>query len=144
MPLYQVVAAILCLVFAALATLHFYWAAGGRLAMQGALPTVGDRPLFAPAPLATAAVGCALIAAATVSALRGGLLSLDLPAWFSQLGTWVLVLVFAVRAIGDFRYVGFFKRVRGTLFARRDSLIYSPLCVLISSLAGGLAALALK
>jgi hypothetical protein len=140
--LYQVVAAILCLVFAALAALHFYWAAGGRLALQGALPTVGGRPLFAPGPWAAGAVGCALIAAATVCALRGGLLSLALPAWFSRLGTWVLVLLFAMRAIGEFRYVGFFKRVRGTLFARRDSLIYSPLCTLISALAAVLAVLA--
>jgi hypothetical protein len=136
------VAAILCFVFTVLAALHFYWAAGGRLAMQGALPTVGDRPVFEPGPLAAAAVGCALIAAAIVSALRGGLLSLDLPAWFSHLGTWVLALLFAVRAVGEFRYVGFFKRVRGTLFACRDSLIYSPLCVLIAALAAALAVLA--
>jgi hypothetical protein len=141
-PLYQLVAAFLCFVFAALAALHFYWAAGGRLAMQDALPTVGDRPLFEPGPLATTAVGFALVSAAVVSALRGDLLLLDLPAWLSRLGTWALALIFAARAIGEFHYVGFFKRVRDTGFARRDSLFYSPLCVLISALAAGLAVLA--
>lgn len=142
MPLYQVVSAFLCLVFVALAAVHFYWAAGGRVAIQGTLPAVGNQPLFEPGPLATAAVGCALVAAAIISALRGGLLSLDLPAWLSDLGTWVIALIFAARAIGEFQYVGFFKRVRGTVFARRDSLFYSPLCVLISALSVGLAVLA--
>lgn len=142
MPLHQILAAVLCLVFGALAALHFYWAGGGRLAAHGAVPIVDDRALFTPGPLASAAVGLALIAAAIISALRGGVLTLDVPAWFVQLGTWVLVVVFAVRAVGDFRYVGFFKRVRGTIFARRDSLFYSPLCALISVLAAGLAVLA--
>lgn len=142
MTLYQLVAGILCLVFAVLAALHFYWAAGGRFAMQGVVPTARDQPLFEAGLFGAAAVGCALVAAAAVSALRGGLLPLDLPAWFSRAGTWALVLVFAVRAIGEFRYVGLFKRVRGTLFARLDSLVYSPLCLLISALALALAVLA--
>ena len=47
----------------------------------------------------------------------------------------------ALRAIGDFRYVGFFNRVRDTGFARLDTLAYSPLCaglaVLIGIAAGG-------
>jgi hypothetical protein len=141
-PLYQLVAAFLCFVFAALAALHFYWAAGGRLASQNTLPAVGDRPLFEPGPLATTAVGLALVSAAVVSALHGDLLLLDFPGWLSGLGTWALMLIFAARAIGEFHYVGFFKRVRDTDFARRDSLFYSPLCVLISALAAGLAVLA--
>ncbi len=142
MPLYQIVSALLCLLFAALAALHFYWAAGGRLAMPGAVPTAGDRPLLAPGPIACAAVGCALVAAAIIAALRGQLLSLGLPAWLSWLGTWTLVLVFGARAVGEFRYVGFFKRVRGSVFARRDSLVYSPLCAMIAALAAWLAATA--
>ena len=36
------------------------------------------------------------------------------------------------RAIGDFKYVGFFKRVRGSKFARMDTLVYSPLCLLLA------------
>jgi hypothetical protein len=45
------------------------------------------------------------------------------------------ILVFAVRAVGDFRYCGFFKRVKGTAFARKDTLIFSPLCTLLAALA---------
>jgi hypothetical protein len=83
-------------------------------------------------------VGLALSAAAAVCAARAGLLAVDAPAWLAPTGVWVLTAVFVGRAVGDFRTVGFFKRVRGTLFARRDSLLYSPLCV---ALATGLLAL---
>ncbi|EGD05771.1 hypothetical protein B1M_04736, partial [Burkholderia sp. TJI49] len=44
----------------------------------------------------------------------------------------VLALIFAVRAVGDFRYVGFFKRIRGSRFARMDTLCYSPLCAALA------------
>jgi hypothetical protein len=37
------------------------------------------------------------------------------------------------RAIGEFKYVGFFKRVRGSRFARRDTLLYSPLCLWLAA-----------
>ena len=34
-----------------------------------------------------------------------------------------------VRAIGDFKYVGFFKQRRGTRFALLDTRFYSPLAL---------------
>ena len=58
-------------------------------------------------------------------------------AWLS----YALALGLLARAIGEFKYVGFFKRVRGSRFAQLDSLLYSPLCLL---LAAGVAAVALK
>jgi hypothetical protein len=36
------------------------------------------------------------------------------------------------RAIGEFKYLGFFKRVTGSKFARLDTLLYSPLCLLLA------------
>lgn len=129
------VAALLCVVFGALALIHFYWAAGGRVALAGAVPSEDDRLIFQPGRRITALVGCLLVAAAWIVALRAGLLPSPLPEWLPVLGTWALALAFAARAIGEFRYVGFFKRVRGTLFARRDSLVYSPLCAVVAVLA---------
>jgi hypothetical protein len=52
----------------------------------------------------------------------------------------VMAVVFVVRAVGDFHYCGFFKRVRDTAFARYDTLVYSPLCVVIAALAVWLSA----
>ena len=132
---YQIVTLLLCLIFLALAAIHFYWAVGGRMALAGAVPSNGDEPLFTPGPVASALVGCALVAAASIAALRGEWLLAETPDWLPRVGTWMVALVFAGRAIGDFRYFGFFKRVRGTLFAHRDSRIYSPLCAAIASLA---------
>jgi surfactin synthase thioesterase subunit len=45
--------------------------------------------------------------------------------------------VFALQAIGHFRLVGLFKRVRvrvkGTPFARADSAVFTPLCLALSA-----------
>ena len=54
-----------------------------------------------------------------------------IPQGAARAGTAVLAAVFTVRAIGDRKYVGFFKQVRDTEFARLDSRIYSPLCLLL-------------
>ena len=55
---------------------------------------------------------------------------------FVRIAAWLIAAVFALRAIGDFRYVGFFKRVRGSKFARLDTLAYSPLCTALALLIG--------
>lgn len=118
--------------FVFLAGAHFYWAAGGGSALDGFVPTDAGRPVLTPGPLASIAVGVALLAAALVVACRAGLLCAGLPAWMARIGIWVLAAVFAGRAVGDFRYVGFFKRVRDTRFARRDTRLFSPLCAVIA------------
>jgi hypothetical protein len=46
--------------------------------------------------------------------------------------SYALALGLAARAVGEFKYVGFFKRVRGSKFARLDTLVYSPLCLLLA------------
>lgn len=40
-------------------------------------------------------------------------------------------LVFLQRAIGDFKYIGFFKKFKHSNFSRLDRLVSSPLCLLI-------------
>ncbi|MBN3819698.1 DUF3995 domain-containing protein, partial [Paraburkholderia sp. Se-20369] len=72
-----------------------------------------------------------LAASACVVAAQAGWLP-DLHPGAVAVGTVVLALIFAVRAVGDFRYVGFFKRIRGSRFARLDTLCYSPLCAALS------------
>ncbi|MDF0673312.1 MAG: DUF3995 domain-containing protein [Nitrospira sp.] len=43
-----------------------------------------------------------------------------------------LALVLLLRAIGDFRLVGFWNRIRDTCFARLDTALYSPLCLALA------------
>jgi hypothetical protein len=130
-----VVACLLAAIFVALAALHFFWAVGGGAGLDGFVPSAVGRPLFTPGPIASIAVGAALLAAALVVACRGGLFCLGMPEWMARVGIWVIAALFAARAIGDFRYAGFFKRVRGTRFAQRDTWVFSPLCVLVALLA---------
>jgi hypothetical protein len=54
---------------------------------------------------------------------------LDVLSWLS----YALALGLAARAVGEFKYVGFFKRVRGSRFATLDTWIYSPLCLLLAA-----------
>ena len=46
-----------------------------------------------------------------------------------------MAAVFAIRAIGEFRYCGFFKKITNSEFAYWDTRIYSPLCLAMSALA---------
>ena len=128
-------------VLVALAGLHLYWAAGGRWKVSAAVPEVGGARLFSPGPLACAAVGAALLCAAFFVSCAARLwLGDGVPHAVSRMGTAAVAIVFMARAVGDLRYVGFFKRVRGTRFASLDTRIYSPLCLALGAASAVIAA----
>jgi hypothetical protein len=127
----KMLAIAICLCFLVLALSHFGMAFLPTTAESAAMPSVQGKPLFVPSPLSTIAVGFALLAFAGLVALTGGLVAPVLPpvilAWLS----YGLALGLLARAIGDFKYVGFFKRIRDSRFARWDTWFYSPLCLLL-------------
>jgi hypothetical protein len=88
--------------------------------------------LFVPSRKSTLAVGAVLLLFAGLVAATAGVVSVGLPrvalVWLS----YALAAGLLARAVGEFKYVGFFKRVRGSRFARLDSLVYSPLCLLLA------------
>lgn len=127
-----IAAAITAIVFVVLGLWHAYWAAGGRLAHRAALPIQDGQPLFRPSPLGTLAVAAALIGCAWITAANGGLVTAPPLRWLPWLGMAVALGLLA-RAIGDFRYVGFFKRKGEDPFARLDTRFYSPLCLLLAA-----------
>jgi hypothetical protein len=122
-------------VLTVLGLFHCYWAAGGRAGSVAAIPERSGRPTFQPGPASTCGVAVGLFAAAWVLLARLGLVGAPLAHPWPQRGAWALALLFGLRALGDFQYVGVFKRVRGTPFARWDTALYTPLCILIA--AGG-------
>ena len=126
-------AAAACAILAALGAIHLYWAAGGSVGKDGAIPTIDGRPVISPGPVGTALVSLALFVAAA-------LIATSVPVILLKGAAGLLAFVFAARAIGDFNYVGFFKRVKGSRFAQRDTFLYSPLCVLLAALIGVAAA----
>ena len=132
-PVSTVVAGALVLLFLLLASLHIYWALGGRWGAKATIPEVDGIPAFRPSRTATLVVAVLLATAAMVVALRSNMLRGQGAApWLLQLGVWTLCAVFTLRAVGNFSTVGFFKVARNTAFARLDTLLYSPLCLVIA------------
>lgn len=135
--------------FLAISLLHVYWAAGGKWGSTAAIPRIpssgsaekGEQSLpdaypkmvnaFSPGPAITLFVACGLAMIALLVTLRAGLLGDPVKHWTLQASIIVVAIVMLVRAVGDFRLVGFFKTITNTRFAHLDSLYYSPLCVLL-------------
>jgi hypothetical protein len=118
---------LLAAVLVALSALHVFWAFGGRLATGTAIPEVEGRPAFRPSPAATLVVAAGLLLAAGIALSRGEVLWPSLPGSPAHWGAIAFGVVFVLRAIGEFRLVGFFKKVRDTPFARWDTRLFSPL-----------------
>ncbi len=129
---FEILAWALTVLFWALAALHVYWALGGGAGSAPVIPTQGGKPVFEPGAGSTLLVALLLLVAGALCLWRAGLLAPELPAWIPEAGTVSLAVLFGLRAIGEFRLVGFFKRVRDTPFAWWDTRIFSPLCLLIS------------
>jgi hypothetical protein len=122
----------LALVFCVLSLLHVAWAIGLRVGHAAAIPGREDgTPAFRPGPASTFAVAGLLFVAALLVTQRVGLGRGWIPTALVVPGCWVLAAALVLRAVGEFRYVGFFKRVRATAFARMDGRYYSPLALLL-------------
>ena len=120
-------------VFVALGLWHFYMAFADSSGESAAVPSLDGKPLFVPSTQATVTVGVVLILFAVLVAATSGMLSLGLPPIALSWLSYALALGLFARAIGEFKYVGFFKKIRGSRFARMDTLFYSPLCLLLSA-----------
>ncbi len=117
-----------------IAATHIYWAMGGRSGKAVAVPERNGLPAFKPGALATLGVAVALLIAAAIVAIQAGFIFQGKFQPYVFILSVALALVFLARAVGDFRYVGFFKRVVGSRFARLDTWVFSPLCVLLALL----------
>lgn len=127
-----VIAVLVVTVFLGLAVWHFRMALLPVSGVSGAVPSVSGKPLFVPSAKATVGVGIVLLLFAALVAGASGLVSVGLPAHVLSWLCYALSLGLLARAVGEFKYVGFFKRVRGSRFAKLDSLVYSPLCLLLA------------
>lgn len=110
--------------------LHVYWAFGGTWGSGSVIPeTKAQQPAFVPGKFATLAVAVLLVAAAVLLLMKAGLIQASSGFFIVTWGCLVCAIVFGLRAIGDFRYVGLTKRVRRTRFATLDSYLFTPLCL---------------
>ncbi|RJF87660.1 DUF3995 domain-containing protein [Oleomonas cavernae] len=127
-------------IFAVLGLIHAYWAIRGDIgSLSAGVPYVDGKPAFNPGRGLTLLVAAALLGCALLVAAVGGLVDLPLAHWLLVWAAFALALVLFARSIGDFRLVGFFKKIRNSRFARLDTRYYSPLCL---GLAAGVFAVA--
>jgi glucan phosphoethanolaminetransferase (alkaline phosphatase superfamily) len=121
--------------FLFLSAIHVYWAFGGRWGSDSVFPTKDDHTAaIMPGKLPTIIVALGLLLIGIFYLVKCDVISLDLPKWIDTYGLWAIAMIFTVRAIGDFNYVGFFKKIKHTKFGINDTKYYSPLCFTIGSL----------
>lgn len=126
---------LLIFIFFAISVFHFYWAFGGKWGFENSLPQKenGER-VMNPKVFECILVAIIFIAFGLILLIKGRLISLGLPVWLNQYGLYFLAFIFIARAIGEFRYVGFFKKIKKTSFGILDTKVYSPLCLIIGIL----------
>lgn len=122
---------VLFLVFSVLSGFHFYWLMGGKYGVTKVIPTKGVDAVNTQAipPIATLIVALVLLSFGAMYLLSAELLTFGVPNWIMQYGPWFVPSIFILRAIGEFKYVGFFKRIKDTEFAKADTRLFSPLCL---------------
>lgn len=128
----MILSILLSIIFIVLGIIHFNWVIGGKFGFSESLPTKknGERVLN-PKKMDSAIVGIGLTAFGIFYILESGLVDMNPPEWIMKYGSWVIPSVFLLRSIGEFKYVGFFKKVKKTDFAKWDKKLFSPLCLAI-------------
>ena len=131
-----IIAIILFLIFLFISSIHIYWAFGGNWGSDAVLPTKDDNntKVLNPSILPTLIVAFGLLGFGLHILIISGLIAFDIPQWLSNYGLWIIASIFTLRAIGDFKYVVFFKKIKLTKFGENDAKYYSPLCLTIAIL----------
>ncbi len=125
----------LFVIFSSLSFIHFYWLLGGKWGLEKSLPTneIGKKAMEPP-KIATAIVAIGLLSFALVYLIKTSLINIQIPNWIINYGSWIIPSIFILRAIGDFNYVGLFKKIKNTEFGKADSKWFVPLCLTIGIL----------
>ena len=123
-------------VFLLLSIFHMYWSLGGRWGKDDAVPARSDnRKVFVPGRLLTFIIALGLLATGFFLLLAAGFWYLPVAPSFYKRGIWMIAVIFLARAVGDFKYTGFFKTVTATRFGKKDTKYYTPLSFMIGLLA---------
>lgn len=114
------------------AAFHLHWAFGGRLGFSVSLPQRADGepvmahrlPWWRPA---AGGVALCLVGLALLLLGEAGHLQLPFPHDLVRIALICVGIAFVCRALIPNRYIGFFKGLRTTGWARYDTWLYSPL-----------------
>lgn len=128
----SILSLLLLVTFMFLSGIHFYWVFGGTWGTEGVFPSKPgvENPKF-PGKAATLFVAIFLMGIGYFYSVKAGIIPFLLPEIIELYGYKALAALFLFRAIGDFYYVGFFKKYTQTKFGKNDTKYFSPLCLLI-------------
>jgi hypothetical protein len=127
---------ILFLIFLFLAAIHFYWGLGGKWGNDSAIPTnENNEKVMNPKLFECFIVAIVLLFFSFLTLVKSTIITFSLPYWLQEYSLWIVSGLFTIRAIGDFKYVGFFKKIKNTKFGQMDTKYFSPLCLCIAFLA---------
>ncbi len=109
--------------------IHFYWIFGGRWGKTASVPEkVGGGASFTPRIIETLIVALGLLLVGFMLLAQFNAIPFYHPNILTKMFCIVFTFVFFLRAIGDFKYLGFTKRIKDSTFAKYDTRYYSPLC----------------
>lgn len=121
----------LCLVVIGL--VHVYWILGGKTGVAAAIPTKDNIPLFKPSTTGTAFVAILLWLASVMLLIQASVVHVSIPEWIARWFCWGMVVAFYGRVIGEFHWVGIFKKYKHSTFAKYDTRLFIPLCFLLGT-----------
>lgn len=122
-------------IFIFLSMLHFYWTLGGKLWYDDVLPTTSNgRHKLNPSTTAGLVIAFGLLFLALIALGNQGLFDRYVKRIYFRYGTLIIAIIFLLRTIGDFKFIGLFKTVKWTRFGINDTQFFSPLCLFISLL----------
>lgn len=126
---------ILSTIFLLIALIHFNWGFGGRWGYDQSIPTnLYNEKIFNPKTLECFVVGFGLLFFVFIINIRINNIANPFPNWVVNTMMYIIAFIFILRSVGDFKYVGLFKKVKHSVFAKFDNKYYTPLCILISTL----------
>lgn len=110
--------------------LHLYWIFGGKWGFANTIPTNRETntPVFKPGKLGTLIVATGLLFFACVTLCNRFNIDISLLKYLN----YAISIIFLLRTIGDFKYVGLFKKVKNTPFANYDDKYFVPLCAYLA------------
>ncbi len=104
---------ILFLIFLFLSSIHIYWGLGGKWSNDAAIPTkANNKKVFRLSAFSTFIVALGLLSFGLFFLVKAEVLNFQIPLWLDKFGLWIIASIFIIRAIGEFNYVGFFKKIK--------------------------------
>jgi len=130
--MWDVVAILIAIVLVFLSGLHFYWALFGIRDVSAVVPTAPNGgKVISPGKVGSAMVGIILLFFALVFINK---VVLVIHGYGLSYVATAIGILFLLRAIGDFKYVGFTKSIKNSRFSKLDTQYYSPLCLVLAIL----------